>query len=62
MSRDELLDQWVAAEVAAVNAELAVAKMGQAASDPAVAEMLQRAAELRAEADRLFRLLPKSRP
>lgn len=59
MTQDQLLHDWLAAERAAVEAELAVAQVGQAGSDPAAAHLFGRAAQLRAEADRLFRLLPK---
>ena len=59
VSRDEALDRWLAAEREAVAAELELAQVGQAASDPRVAELAKRAADLRAEADRLFRLLPE---
>jgi hypothetical protein len=59
VSRDELLDTWLAAERVAVAAELEVAQIGQVASDPAMAAKFMRVGELRAEADRLFRLLPK---
>lgn len=58
MTRDELLGAWLAAERAATEAEVAVANAGQGGSDPAFAELCKKAAELRAEADRLFRLLP----
>jgi hypothetical protein len=62
VSRDELLDAWLAAERKAVAAELEIAQSGQLAADPAVVEKLKRAAELRAEADRLYRALPKHPP
>jgi hypothetical protein len=55
MTDDELKRTWAAAERAAVEAELKVAKVGQAAQDPRVAEMFRQAGELRAEADRLLR-------
>ena len=60
MSRDELLDAWMAAEREALRAEIEIQKLGQLSADPSVAELLKRAADLRAEADRLFRLLPKN--
>jgi hypothetical protein len=61
VSRDELLGAWLAAEREAAQAELEIAELGQLGADPAVAERFKRAAELRAEADRLLRLLPKHR-
>jgi hypothetical protein len=59
VSRDDLMAAWLAAEREAVEAELEIAKLGQLGADPAVAEVFKRAADLRAEADRLFGLLPK---
>lgn len=57
MTRDELQRAWAVADRAAVEAELKVAKAGQAAQDPRVAGLFKQAADLRSEADRLLREL-----
>ena len=57
MNRAEARRRWAAAERAAVEAEMKVAAIGQAAADPRVASLLKEAANLRAEADRLLREL-----
>jgi hypothetical protein len=54
MTQDERTNAWLAAERAAVDAEKAIANMGQAAPDPRVAALYAEAARLRDEADRLF--------
>jgi len=53
-THDERSNAWLAAERAAVEAEQAVAAIGQAAADPRVAALFAQARQLRAEADRLF--------
>jgi predicted metal-dependent hydrolase len=57
MTSDERTNAWLAAERAASEAEKAIAAIGQAASDPRVAALVQQAAQLRADADRMFRAL-----
>jgi hypothetical protein len=57
MSTRELKRQWAAAEQAAIQAEMKVKAIGQAAAHPAVAEMLKQSSQLREEADRLLREL-----
>lgn len=57
MTRSEARRRWAAAERAAVEAEMKVAAIGQAAADPRMALLLGEASGLRAEADRLLREL-----
>jgi len=57
MTHDERTQAWLAAERAAVEAEQAVAAIGQAAADPRVAALLEQARLLRVEADRQFKEL-----
>lgn len=54
MPDDDLFERWRRAEQAAVDAELALARVGQAAADPRVAELAVNAARLRREADDLL--------
>jgi hypothetical protein len=61
MDRNELVNAWLIAERLAVETETELKRVGQAAPDPGVAELARRAVELRKEADRLFRLVPKHR-
>lgn len=62
MTRDERTNAWLAAERAATEAEKAIATIGQAAADPRVAALFAQAAQLRAEADRLFQQLREQLP
>lgn len=55
MTNDALLQAWLMAERDAVQAELGVAQLGQAAAAPQVAALLGQANEKRAKADALFR-------
>jgi hypothetical protein len=55
MSKEEARQRWAAADRAAVVAETKAAAIGQAASDPRVAIIFKEAADLRGEADGLFR-------
>ena len=57
MTIEDARKKWEIADRAAVEAEMKVAAIGQAAQDPRVAELFRTAAELRAEADRLFKQL-----
>lgn len=54
VSVEERLVAWRTAEQAAADAEHAVARLGQAAADPRVTELLGKAEQLREEADRQF--------
>jgi hypothetical protein len=53
------MNAWLLAERMAVETETQLAEVRQTAADTAPSELAKRAAELRAEADRLFRLVPK---
>ena len=57
MTKEDAKKKWEAADRAAAEAEMKVAAIGQAAQDPRVAELFRNAAELRADADRLFQEL-----
>ncbi|MEJ5991740.1 hypothetical protein WG902_17175 [Ramlibacter sp. PS3R-8] len=57
MTKEDARIKWETADRAAVEAEAKVAAIGQAAQDPRVAELFRTAAQLRAEADRLFQEL-----
>ena len=52
---DEKTKAWLKAEQEAATAEIEVARIGQGAADPHVAELFRQARRLRDEADRLFR-------
>ncbi|HYF19500.1 MAG TPA: hypothetical protein VEA40_16670 [Ramlibacter sp.] len=54
MQFDEKLHAWRVKENAALEAEQAVAALGQATADPRVAQLLSSARALRSEADQLF--------
>lgn len=60
MTTEDARKKWEIADRAAVEAEMKVAAIGQAAQDPRVAELFRMAGELRAEADRLLRELLKA--
>lgn len=51
---EEELNEWRLAEQAAVDAETTIARMGQGAPDPRVAELMARARQLRDTADALL--------
>ena len=57
MTTGELKRRWAAAEQAAIQAEMKVKAIGQAAAHPAVADLLKQAAQLREQADSLLREL-----
>jgi hypothetical protein len=57
MTTDELRSRWAEAERIALEAEMKVAAVGQAAADPRVAALFKSAADLRAAADQLLREL-----
>lgn len=57
MDPQEDLENWRLAEKAALEAEAAVAAMGQGASDPRAAALLARAGELRNKADAMLGLM-----
>ena len=54
MQFDEKLHAWRVKENAALEAEQAIASVGQAAADPRMVQLFTAATNLRAEADELF--------
>ena len=61
MTIDERYRAWLEAEREAVEAELRIAQLGQAAADPAAAALCQRAKELRDKADLMFKEIYRAR-
>lgn len=57
MNKDDKVQEWLAAERAAVSAEMKVAELGQAAQDPRVATLFAEARDKRQHADALFQQL-----
>lgn len=62
MTRPDAKNKWVTADRAAAQAETKVAAIGQAAHDPRVAKLCKTAADLRADADRLFKEMVEPEP
>lgn len=59
-SVEDRLGAWREAENAAVAAENAIAKLGQAAADPRTRDLFIQAGKLRVQADRLFAAIVRS--